>query len=74
MLALLEYNYNIVLVSAMQQSESAKHVYTRIPLSWTSLPTLPILSIEGVEKGKPCCTVGGSVNWYSHYGEQYGGL
>ena len=25
-----------------------------------------------VEKREPSCTVGGSVNQYSHYGEQYG--
>ena len=28
---------------------------------------------ENVEKREPSCTVGGNVNWYSHYGEQYGG-
>ena len=28
---------------------------------------------RGVEKREPSCTVGGNVNWYSHYGEQYGG-
>ena len=28
---------------------------------------------EGMEKREPSCTVGGNVNWYSHYGEQYGG-
>ena len=28
---------------------------------------------EDVEKREPSCTVGGNVNWYSHYGEQYGG-
>ena len=28
---------------------------------------------EGVEKRECSCTVGGNVNWYSHYGEQYGG-
>ena len=28
---------------------------------------------EGVQKSKPSCPVGGNVNWYSHYGEQYGG-
>ena len=28
---------------------------------------------EGVEKKEPSYTVGGNVNWYSHYGEQYGG-
>ena len=27
---------------------------------------------EGMEKKKPSYTVGGTVNWYSHYGEQYG--
>ena len=28
---------------------------------------------EGVEKKEPSYTVDGNVNWYSHYGEQYGG-
>ena len=28
---------------------------------------------EDVEKKEPSYTVGGNVNWYSHYGEQYGG-
>ena len=23
---------------------------------------------------EPSCTVGGNVNWYNHYGEQYGGI
>ena len=27
-----------------------------------------------VEKREPSCTVGGHVNLYSHYGEQYGGF
>ena len=27
-----------------------------------------------VEKSEPSYTVGGNVNWYSHYGEQYGGF
>ena len=26
-----------------------------------------------MEKGEPSYTIGGNVNWYSHYGEQYGG-
>ena len=25
---------------------------------------------EGVEKREPSCTVGGNINWYSHYAEQ----
>ena len=28
---------------------------------------------EGVEKREPSYAVGGNVNWYSDYGEQYGG-
>ena len=28
---------------------------------------------RGVEKKVPSITVGGNVNWYNHYGEQYGG-
>ena len=28
---------------------------------------------EGMEKREPSCTVGGNINGYSHYGEQYGG-
>ena len=29
---------------------------------------------EGVEKREPSNTVGGNINWCSHYGKQYGGL
>ena len=28
---------------------------------------------EGVDKREPSYTIGENVNWYSHYGEQYGG-
>ena len=28
---------------------------------------------EGMEKSEPYYTVSGNINWYSHYGEQYGG-
>ena len=28
---------------------------------------------EGVEKREPSYTVSGNVNWYNHYGKQYGG-
>ena len=29
---------------------------------------------DGVEKREPSYTVGGKVNWYSHYGKQIGGF
>ena len=36
--------------------------------------TLQIINVrEGVEKRKSLYTVGGNVNWYSHYGEEYEG-
>ena len=38
--------------------------------SWKSLQT--INAGEGVEKRECSCTVGGNVNWYSHYGRRYG--
>ena len=28
---------------------------------------------EAVEKREPSYPVGGNVNWYNHYGKQYGG-
>ena len=28
---------------------------------------------EDVEKKEPSYTAGGTANWYSHYGKQYGG-
>ena len=41
---------------------------------WPSLKCLQIINAgQGVEKKEPSYTVGGNVNWYSYYGEQYGG-
>ena len=28
---------------------------------------------EGVEKREPSCTLSRNINWYSHYGKEYGG-
>ena len=40
---------------------------------WPSFKSLQIISAgEGVEQREPSYTTGGSVNWCSHYGEQYG--
>ena len=39
----------------------------------TETPSLQIInSGEGVEKREPSYTIGGNVNWYNHYGKQYG--
>ena len=41
---------------------------------WPSSKSLQAINAgEGVEKREHSCTVGGNVNGYSHYGEQYGG-
>ena len=41
---------------------------------WPSSKSLQTINAgEGVEKREPSYTVGGNVNWNSHYGEQYGG-
>ena len=41
---------------------------------WPPSKCLQIINAgEGVEKKEPSYTVGENVNWWSHYGEQYGG-
>ena len=40
---------------------------------WPSTKSLQTINAgEGVEKGERSYTVGGNVNWYSHYGRWYG--
>ena len=45
---------------------------------WSECPSsksLKTINIGGgVEKGEPFHTVGENVNWFGHYGEQYGGF
>ena len=38
----------------------------------TTIKKSAINAGEDVEKRKPFCTIGGNVNWYSHYEEQHG--
>ena len=41
---------------------------------WLSSENLKTINAgEGVEKKECSYTVGGNINWYNHYGEQYGG-
>ena len=53
-------NYNEVSTHNSQNGNHQKNLQT-------------ISAGEGMEKREPSCTVGGNVNWYNHYGEQYGG-
>ena len=42
---------------------------------WLSSKRIQITNVgKDVEKREPEYTVGGNVNWYSHYEEQYGGF
>ena len=41
--------------------------------NWPSSKSLQTINAEeGVEKREYSCTVGGNINWYSHYGRWYG--
>ena len=47
--------------------------YHLAPVRRTSSKSLQTINAgEGVEKREHSCTVGGNVNWYSHYGRPYG--
>ena len=47
---------------------------TSLQSEWPSSKSLQEINAgEGEEKKEPSYNVGGNVNWYSHYGEQYGG-
>ena len=49
--------------------------YHLTPVRMALLISPQITSAGGaVEKRKPSSTVGGNVNWYSHYGEQFGDI
>ena len=40
---------------------------------WLSSKSLQKMNAgEGVKEREPSCTVGGNINWYSHYGRLYG--
>ena len=54
-----------------------KHFSVKITSHWSewlSSKSLQIINAEeGMEEREFSYTVGGTVNWYNHYGKQYGG-
>ena len=47
--------------------------YRCTPVEWLLSKTEEIVRVDkDMEEREPLCTVGGDVNWYSHYGKQYG--
>ena len=63
-------------ITDYQRNANQNHyeITTSHQSEWPSLVSPQITNAgEGVEKREPSYTVGGNVNWYNHYGKQYGG-
>ena len=65
----------IVLISSLLEKRKSKLQWdiTSHQSEWPlSKAPQTINAGEGVERGECSCTVGGNLNWYSHYGRRYG--
>ena len=57
-----------------KKSKKLQWGFTSHQSEWPSSKSPQTISTEEyVEKREPSYTVGGNVNWHSHYGEQYEG-
>ena len=62
----------LLIIREMQVKTIIMYYFTLVRMA--SIKSLQIKNAgEGVEKREPSYTVGRNVNWYSHYGEQFGG-
>ena len=56
------------------QTQTTRGILSSHRSEWPSSKSQQIVNArESVKKKELSNTVGGNVNWYSHYGEQYGG-
>ena len=62
---------NIVIIREIQIKTTKRYHLTPVRMAMIT-KSVNNNGGEDVEKSEHSCTVGGDVNWYSHYGEQYG--
>ena len=59
--------------SLIEKCKPKQRDTTSFQSEWTWLKGVQIINAgEAVEKSEPSYTLGGNVNWCSHYGKQYG--